>query len=272
MRPARSSDGAGAAGYFAPPLPRLLAHRGLATEHVENTIPAFRAAVAQGAQYLECDVHASSDGVAVVAHDPDLRRLLGIDGVVEQYTAASLAALDLGEGVGFPSLQDALQAFPGIRFNIDVKSSAAAGPAAAAILAAGAADRVLLTSFSDRRRQAAVDTVAAGRSGHRRPATSASARTFVLTLIAAKLRLGPLVRRLLRNVDAVQVPETALGLQVTVPRVLSIIHSAGVEVHVWTINDPQRMVELLALGVDGIVTDRIDLALEVAVTAKPKRS
>ncbi|HPU03974.1 MAG TPA: glycerophosphodiester phosphodiesterase family protein, partial [Rhodoglobus sp.] len=62
---------------------------------------------------------------------------------------------------------------------------------------------------------------------------------------------------------AVQVPERALGLSVTTERMIDRLHSAGVEVHIWTVNDPDRMRELLALGVDGIVTDRADLALEV---------
>ncbi|PPF85555.1 glycerophosphodiester phosphodiesterase [Subtercola sp. Z020] len=270
MRRAPTRDGQRAAGYFSPPLPRLLAHRGLATEHIENTLPAFRAAVDRGATYVECDVHCSSDGIAMVAHDPDLKRLLGVDGAVEQYSAASLGALDLGEGVGFPSLLETLRAFPHTRFNIDVKSQAAALPAAGAILAASAADRVLVTSFSDRRRTATVNAVAAGSAGGLRPATSASARTLLLALVAATLRLGPAARWLLRNVDAVQAPETALRMRVTAPRVLSIIHSAGVEVHIWTVNDPERMRELLALGVEGIITDRVDIALSPSVTGNPK--
>ncbi|RFA13024.1 glycerophosphodiester phosphodiesterase [Subtercola boreus] len=256
-----------ATGYFAPSLPRLLAHRGLATSAVENTLPAFRAAAQQGALYVECDVHASLDGVAIVAHDPDLSRLLGISSSIGSLTAGELAALDLGDGVGFCTLQDALLALPATRFNIDVKSDAAARPAGVAIAAAGAEDRVLLTSFSDARRRAAI-RAAAGTSGAA-VATSASARTFLLVLVAGTLGLAPVVRWLLRNVDAVQVPETALGLRVPTRRMLSLIHSAGVEMHVWTINDPRRMVELLAVGVDGLVTDRVDLALEVVARTKP---
>ncbi|RFA21204.1 glycerophosphodiester phosphodiesterase family protein [Subtercola boreus] len=252
------------AGYFAPPLPRLLAHRGLATTEVENTIPAFRAAVDRGATYVECDVHASSDGVAVVAHDPSLTRLLGSDQTIGGLTAARLAAIDLGAGCGFPTLEDALTALPGTFFNIDVKADAAAAPAAAAIRACGATHRVLVTSFSNRRRRAAVRLLPG-------VATSASARTFALALVAGRLRLAPVVRWVLRNVDAVQVPETALGLRVTTPRLLAMIHSAGVEMHVWTINDPVRMAELLALGVDGIVTDRVDLALGLIAETKRKR-
>jgi len=61
----------------------------------------------------------------------------------------------------------------------------------------------------------------------------------------------------------VQVPEKALRLRVTTARMLEQLHSLGIEMHVWTINDPNRMRELLHLGVDGIVTDRADLAMEI---------
>ncbi|MDF2442205.1 MAG: glycerophosphoryl diester phosphodiesterase [Subtercola sp.] len=258
-----------ATGYFSPSLPRLLAHRGLATSEVENTLPAFRAAVERGALYVECDVHASADGVAVVAHDPDLSRLLGIGSTIGSLTARELRALDLGDGVGFCTLQDALLALPGTRFNIDVKSAGAARPAGSAIIAAGAEGRVLLTSFSNARRRAAI-RAAAGPAGTL-IATSASAPTFLLALVAGTLGLAPVVRWALRNVDAVQVPETALGLRVPTRRMLAILHSAGVEMHVWTINDPRRMAELLAVGVDGIVTDRVDLALDLVARTKPER-
>ena len=60
-----------------------------------------------------------------------------------------------------------------------------------------------------------------------------------------------------------QVPEKAAGIAATHPAVIRAFHAAGVEVHVWTINDPGRMRELLALGVDGIITDRADVALAV---------
>jgi glycerophosphoryl diester phosphodiesterase len=88
----------------------------------------------------------------------------------------------------------------------------------------------------------------------------------VLALAAAKLGLAPVVRLALRGIVALQVPESALGLHVTSPRTLARFHNAGVEVHIWTVNDPSRMRQLLLLGVDGIITDRADLALQVVET------
>ena len=90
--------------YFSPDGPRVLAHRGLALEAPENTLLAFAHALALGVEYLETDVHASADGVAMVAHDPDLSRVLGRPEKVSDLTAAELAALDLGEGQHMPTL------------------------------------------------------------------------------------------------------------------------------------------------------------------------
>ncbi len=242
--------------YLSPARPRVLAHRGLAIDAPENTLLAFQHAVDAGAEYVETDVHASADGECVIAHDPDLTRVAGRPAKVQELTLAQLRAVDLGNGQGFCSLSEALEAFPRTRFNIDVKSAAAVAPTIAAIRGANASDRVLVSSFDERRRAAAL----AGLPG---VVSSASARLFARALIAGKLGLSPLVRSALRGVVAVQVPERALGLTITTPRMLRQLHSAGVEVHIWTVNDPARIAELLDLGVDGIVTDRADLALEV---------
>lgn len=233
----------------------MFAHRGLALEAPENTLLAFAKAIGIGAAYVETDVHASADGVAVVAHDPDLERIAGRSVRVDQLTMAELRRIDLGHGQGFCSLAEALEAFPETRFNIDVKSAAAAGPAADAILAAGASWRVLVSSFSEKRRTAALLRLPG-------VVSSSSAPRFLGALLAGKVGLSPAVRAALRGLAAVQVPEKVLGMRITSERMIRRLHAAGVEVHVWTINDPHRMAELLDLGVDGLVTDRADLALE----------
>ncbi len=222
----------------------------------ENTLLAFARAVAAGATYIETDVHASADGVAVIAHDPDLARVAGIDKRVDQLTLAELEKIDLGHGQGFVSLARALDAFPGTRFNIDVKSPGAVSPTIAAVLSVGATGRVLVTSFDERRRAAVV-------RGLPGAASSASARRLVPAIVAARLGVAPALRWALRGLVAVQVPERAMGIAITAPAMIRRFHAAGVEVHVWTVNEPERMRELLDLGVDGIITDRADLALTV---------
>lgn len=245
-----------ASTYFSPAPPRVFAHRGLAVEAPENTLLAFARAVAAGAEYVETDVNASHDGVSIVAHDPTLERVAGRSVRVDQLTVTELRRVDLGHGQGFCTLAEALDAFPETRFNIDVKSAGAVQPTVDAIRKTNSLGRVLVTSFVEKRRTAAVAQLPG-------VATSSSAVRFGLALVSGKVGLGVAMRASLRGVPAVQVPERAIGLQVTSHTMIRRLHESGVEVHVWTVNDPARMLQLLELGVDGLVTDRADLALDV---------
>lgn len=246
--------------YFAGAAhPRVLAHRGLVADADpliwENTAAAFAAANAAGAEYIETDCHVSADGDVVLVHDPTLERIAGDPRAVDQVRTRELAELYAEHG-GLLTVAEALEAFPETRFNIDVKSDAAA--AAIGPHVAAHTDRVLLTSFSDARRRTALRAVEdAGADAA--PATSAGQGTM------ARLRIGSAVRaplgRLLQGVDAVQIPERFRGVRVLTPALVATAHRHGVEVHVWTVNDPDDMRRIVDLGVDGIVTDRADLAL-----------
>lgn len=252
----RGRSDKGLEGFFNPAPPRVLAHRGLAVDAPENTLLAFAKALAVGVIHLETDVHASADGVAVIAHDETLERVAGRKVRVDQLTMAELRRVDLGEGQGFCSLAEALDAFGEARFNIDLKSPASVQPAVEAIRDHRAIDRVLIASFSDRRRRAALAQLPGA-------ATSLSSGSMKRLILADKARLGSSVRRTLAEADAIQIPERVKGVRILTPRLIDAAHDAGAEVHVWTINEPSEMVRLLDLGVDGIVTDRADLAMTV---------
>ncbi|MGO4535285.1 glycerophosphodiester phosphodiesterase family protein [Leifsonia sp. 2MCAF36] len=236
--------------------PRVIAHRGLAIDAPENTLLAFARALSARATHLETDIHATADGVAVIAHDPELTRVAGRDVQVAHLTMPELRRIDLGHGQGFCSLAEALDAFPTARFNIDVKDARAAAPAVAAIRAARAVDRVLITSFSPERRRAVAEHLPG-------VASSPAVSEFLPVLAGAKLSISPLLRRSLRGFAAVQIPERRGPLRLVTRRTVDRIHAAGAEVHVWTVNDPGDMVRLLNLGVDGIVTDRCDVLRRV---------
>jgi glycerophosphoryl diester phosphodiesterase len=236
--------------FLSPAGPRILAHRGLSLAAPDNTLLAFVAALSAGATHLETDVHATRDGVAVLSHDPTLPN----DGpALNRMTMAQLARIDLGNGQNYCSLAQALDTFPTALFNVDVKSAGAVLPVARAVRDAGAGHRVLLTSFSETRRRRVVRAC---------PGTvsSASAGGVALLMLAIALRQRWALPRLLGGVAAVQVPERAGPVRIVTPRVIAHLHAVGVEVHVWTVNDPAQMQRLLALGVDGLVTDRCDLA------------
>ena len=241
--------------FLTAPHPRVFAHRGLAREAPENSLLAFVKALAGGATHLETDVHVSLDGVAVISHDPDLAAL-GRAVRIDQLTMAELRRINLGYGQSFTSLADTLEAFPAALFNIDIKTDAAADPAAQAIRDQRATPRVLVTSFNDSRRRRVVDLLPG-------VVSSASSPLVALAVTATNLGLTSLARRTLAGCVAVQVPERAGPVRIITPRFIDMMHRVDVEVHVWTINDPVEMIRLLDLGVDGIVTDRTDLAVEV---------
>lgn len=240
--------------YFDPAPPRILAHRGLALDATENSLGAFRAALDAGATHLETDAHATADGVALLSHDPTLERFDGSDLAVADATWPALRSRrSFDHGTGLITLGEALEAFPDAKFNIDVKAAGAAEPVARAVLAAGASDRVLITSFRE------VNARAAWRIAPE-VAKSASSERTALALLAVELGSERLLRRALGGVDAMQIPQRAVGLTLTRAKRLGAFRRHVREVHVWTINDPDAMIRLWRSGVDGIVTDRTDLA------------
>ncbi|TFC41995.1 glycerophosphodiester phosphodiesterase [Cryobacterium sp. TMT1-21] len=235
--------------------PRVFAHRGLALDAPENTLLAFAHALAAGATHIETDVRATDDGIAVISHDADFV-IPGTRIRVDSLTMAELHRINRGHGQSFSSLGEGLDAFPDARFNIDVKSEAAIEATAFAVRDANATGRVLITSFSeDRRRRTAALLPGV--------ATSPSASIVASAFAAAELGLGASLRRSLHGFTAVQVPETVRFLRILTPRFIRAVHAAGVEVHVWTVNDPADMSRLLDLGIEGLVTDRCDLAAAV---------
>ncbi|MFV0373279.1 glycerophosphodiester phosphodiesterase family protein [Microbacterium sp.] len=244
--------------------PRILAHRGFvppdAEGVAENSFAAVAAAHAAGADYVESDCRLTGDGVVVLAHDERLDRVLGDPRPVSTVTAAELEHLMADRG-GLIRLEQALESFPTLRFNLDAKSDDVSAPMGRAI--ARHAERVLVSSFSDARRRVAV--AAAHRSGGT-PAASGGRGTVANVLLAVALRSDRLLSRVLRGIDALQIPERLRGVGLATPRLITAAHRHGVEVHVWTVNEPDEMARLLDLGVDGIVTDRCDLGLAVVAS------
>jgi glycerophosphoryl diester phosphodiesterase len=240
--------------FLDSPAPLAFAHRGGAAEGDENTIEAFGRAIALGYRYVETDVHATADGVPVVFHDSSLQRLTGTAGRVARLRWVDLATVRVGGAGAVPRLDDVLAAWPGIRFNIDVKADAGARPTVEAIRRAAAGDRVLLASFSD------------ARLARLRALAGPGVATSLAMREVLRLRVSSLVGSRLRvpaSAAAVQVPLRHGRVTVVDRRFLSRAHGLGLQVHVWTIDDPAVMGRLLDLGVDGIMTDRLEVLRDV---------
>ena len=241
--------------FLDAPTPLAFAHRGGAAHGDENTVEAFGRAIAMGYRYVETDVQATADGVAVVFHDDTMDRVLNRSQRVDELRYADLAAIRVGGDPVIPRLDQVLAAWPEVRFNIDVKSAAAVAPVIDVVRRAGAVERVLLTAFSDAR--TAVMRAALGPS----LATSLGSRGVAGLFTASRLGRG--AARSTRGVAAAQVPPGVGRLRLVDRRFVRYAHRLGLQVHVWTIDGAQQMHQLLDLGVDGIMTDHIDVLRDV---------
>lgn len=248
-----------ASGYLDSPRPLAFAHRGGAyhpdIEGLENTLAAFRHAVDLGYDYLETDVHVTSDGVLLAFHDTVLDRVTDRNGNIAESSYAEVQQALIGGSEPVPTLAELFDAFPEARFNIDLKSEGAVEALASFIEERDAWDRVLIGSFSGRRMEAF------RRRTRGRVATSAHPLEVALFVLCPSGRLARLLTR--GRPVALQVPHRSGPLTVASRRLVRRAHAAGVQVHVWTIDDPIEMNTLLDRGVDGIMTDRTDILRDV---------
>jgi glycerophosphoryl diester phosphodiesterase len=239
--------------FFDHPVPLPMAHRGGALYEpnvgIENTLTAFANAVKLGYRYLETDVHATRDGVVFAFHDRALGRLTGRSGRIATLGSVDVRAARVQGREPIPTLADLLEEFPDARFNIDVKEDSAVDPTVEVIEATRAHDRICLASFS------------ASRIRRLRRLLGPRVATSLGSAEVARLRAPvSLVRRraVMSGAACVQIPRRVGRLTLTTAGLVTEAHRHGLQVHVWTVNDPDQMVELLDLGVDGIITDRID--------------
>jgi len=246
--------------------PLLFAHRGGAALAPENTLEAFRQAVDEwGADVLEMDVRLTRDGEMVVIHDDTVDRTTDGSGPVAALTLSEVTALDAGyrfrdqdgvasfrgRGVRIPRFDEVMDALQGIRLNVDAKDPAAGPLLVRHVQERGEQHRVLLASAEEGGR--------ADRLGYRGP-TSATRRQIRAFYLLHRLPFGgPFTPR----VDALQIPWRWEGRQVTTPRLIREAHRRNIPVHVWTVDDPDIMRQLLEWGADAIQTDRPDLLARV---------
>jgi glycerophosphoryl diester phosphodiesterase len=238
--------------FFDHPGPIPFAHRGGAGDWPENTIPAFENAILMGYRYVETDVHVTADGVLVAFHDHSLDRVTDRSGEIGDLPWSEVRRAQVRPPPGsdaapasIPLLEELLGSWPELRVNIDPKRDASV-PALARVLERTAArHRVCVGAFSDRRlariRRLMGDDVC----------TSLGPRdTIRLRVASAGVPVGTFAGA------CAQVPVRARGRVLVDARFVAAAHRRGLQVHVWTIDEPNEMRRLLDLGVDGIMTDR----------------
>lgn len=251
--------------FFAGSPPRIAGHRGAAGTLPENTLVSFHRALEEGATFLEMDVHATGDGEVVIIHDATVERTTDGAGAVRAMGLEELKRLDAGyrftadggsthpcrgQGIRIPTLREFFVEFPHAKATVEIKELP--GPAMETLFDLvedlGMAPQVLVAAEDDATMRSARAVI----RGRGLPVATGFSTGEIRALLTA-LWSGQAPPEVPGR--ALQIPRRHDGVDLVTPASLAAAHALGVEVHVWTVNDADEMSELLALGVDGIITD-----------------
>jgi glycerophosphoryl diester phosphodiesterase len=252
--------------FFTGEKPRVFGHRGAAGTVPENTLLSFERALADGAGYIELDVHETRDGEIAIIHDDSVDRTTDGRGRVCEMDIDALRRLDAGyrfttdggrsypyrgQGIRIPTLTDFFQCYPGVPTVIEVKllSVEGIGNLLDQIARAGKVSEVLLAGYEDEVMTAVRQAIAA-QGVEIATSYSFGEMEALMNWLWKGCHGEPPVRG-----QALQIPCEYEGLSLITEETVSVAHSMGLEVHAWTINEVADMQRLLDLGVDGIVTD-----------------
>jgi len=263
------------AAYYSNPRPEVLviAHQGGDGIYPGDTLYAYEHAVALGADVLEMDAHITKDGEIVLMHDEKVDRTTDGAGLIEDLTLAELKKLDAayqwsnddgktfpfrGQEIQVPTLRELFEKFPDMRYLIEIKltKNPIAQPFCDLIREYHMEDKVIVGSFHD-------DAMAMFRETCPEVATGASQGEVTSFVILGKIFLSGWVSPKYRDLQVPWEKSESKGIQVMTQRFIREAHAKNIKVEPWTVNDPELMKQYIAWGVDGIITDRPDLLLEV---------
>ena len=253
------------------PTPLVIAHRGGGGLAPENSLEAFENCRQMGGVHaLEMDIHMTSDGVLVVAHDETVDRMTEGTGLIKDKTFAEVRALDFGyqwtaddgktfpfrgQGVVMPTVEEVFGRFSDFIINIDIKQHEPLVVERFVLLIEqyNMQSNMVVGSFDSA-------TVGLFRKLMPAVATCASYREVLSFFTMNKVGLAGLWPH---QCVSMQIPEEAGRLKVVTPRFVRNLRSQGVQLHVWTVNDEADMRRLINAGVDGLITDYPDRMLEL---------
>ena len=250
-----SFPAAGSSKFLQHPTILAFAHRGGGGELPENTLPAFQRAVDLGYQYLETDVHATADGVVVAFHDSVLDRVTNRSGKLHSLPWSEVSKARIAGIEKIPLLTDILECFPNVRINIDPKHDSVLEPLANILKSTKSIDRVCIGSFSNRR----IKEI--------RKLLGAELCTSAGTLETIKFRTSVMgIGLKIIPYQCLQVPVSYGPIKIVTKQFVDKAHESSLQVHVWTVDDPNEMNELIDLGVDGLMTDYPEILRKVLIT------
>ncbi len=250
--------------------PLVIAHQGGDGVWPGESMLAYQNSVELGVDVLEMDIHITKDGTLILMHDETVDRTTDGTGEIESMTLADLKKLDAaydwspdegqtfpyrGQGIQIVTLEEIFQAFPEMRMTIEIKKTNASmtKPFCDLIRAYNMQDKVLVASFYDER-------LKEFRTECPEVATSSAKNETTVFVLLTKVFLGGFYSP---PFYSLQVPEESGGITVMTESFVRAAHARNLAVEPWTINDEETMRKLIAWGVDGIITDRPDIMMEV---------
>jgi len=253
--------------------PLVIAHQGGDGIWPGDTMYAFEKAVEIGADVLEMDAHITKDGHIVLMHDETVDDTTDGTGLIEEMTLDQLKKLDAayewsndggqtfpyrGQGIQVPTLDELFQKFPQMRYVIEIKltNNPIDQPLCDLIRQHGMQDKVVVASFHD-------EAMQNFRATCPEVATSASRGEVTKFVILGKVFLSGLVAPAYQSIQPAYDPQESYNIPIMTKRFIREAHAKNVHVEPWTVNDPELMKQYIEWGVDGIITDRPDLMVEI---------
>lgn len=234
---------------------KIIAHRGFSSAVPENTLAAFRKAIDVGADYFELDVHRSRDGKLVVIHDGSVDRVSsnGMTGKVADMDFREIRKVRAGypkrfgdrfEREGIPTLKRALRlARNKIRVCVEIKAPDIEAAVLKTIHDLNMEKQVIIFAFDY------------GVLKKIREMNADIALLYLRSVVDSTV---------IADADAIKAAAIGAGRPTDItPELLEKVHAQGMELWQWTVNEPAEMQRLLDIGIDGIITDHPDKALEL---------
>ena len=220
-------------------------HRGGDEVETENTIEAFKYSSDLGFVFIETDVQATKDGHVVIFHDASLKRMAGVNKSINELTLKEINEINLLSGGKIPLLSEALETFPDLRFNIDIKTEDALEETIQIIKKMNFLDKTCLASFSSSRLKRIKNL-----AGPEACISSGQMDIFKMMCQSIGIELQATMSQ------CAQIPVKQWGVPVLTKRFIETAKKQNKFVHVWTIDDIDQMFELIEFGVDGLMTDK----------------
>lgn len=259
--------------YEGADYPLVIAHQGGDGVWPGDTMYAFEKAVEIGADVLEMDAHITKDGHVVLMHDETVDRTTDGTGLIESMTLEELKQLDAGydwsndggqtypfrgQGIQVPALDELFQEFPQMRYTIEIKLTE--NPLDEALCNVirehNMQEKVLVASFHDEAMQQFRETCP-------EVATSASRGEVTKFVLLGKVLLSGLVNPAYQSIQPPFDPKDSMNIPIMTKRFIREAHAKNIKVEPWTVDDPELMKQYIEWGVDGIITDRPDLMIEI---------